>query len=297
MRISSNQMALNFLSDLEMNNTLIAKVSREVSTGKQILSPADDPAGATIAMGLRRDQAATEAWRGTINDSLAWLNTTDQALDQALDIVQRARELATQGGNGTLSSSARALIADEVRGLAAQFVEVGNSSLAGRFIFSGTATETQPFDPVTELATLPINTGLVNREVSQGNVISVNITADRLQGPGGATPDIFTLVSSLATALDNGDFTGIETALNDLQLHQDNITDLRGEGAGKINALEAALTRFDARDVATSQQLSLTEDVDMAEAITELKMREAVLRASMAVGARVIQPSLVDFIS
>ncbi|MGI9539048.1 MAG: flagellar hook-associated protein FlgL [Miltoncostaeaceae bacterium] len=297
MRISSQQMALNFLSDLQRNNTLIAKVSREVSSGKAILSPSDDPAGTTIAMTLRRDRAATDAWRATINDSLAWLNTTDRALGQGLDVVQRARELAVQGGNGTLSDSARALIADEVRSLASQFVEVGNSSLAGRFIFGGTATETQPFDPATETANLPINTGLINREVARGNVVSVNITADRFQGPGGPTPDVFTTLDALATALDNGDFAGLDTALVSLQAHQDNISALRGEGASKINGLEATLTRFDARDIATQQQLSLTEDVDMAAAITELKMREAVLTATMAVGARVIQPSLVDFIS
>ncbi len=296
MRISTNQLSLNFLSDLERNNTLMAQVLRQVATGKQILTPSDDPAGASIAMGLRRDAAATDAWRGNIDDSLMWLNTTDLALGQALDIVGRARDLAVQGGNGTLSADARALIADEVRSLASQFVEVGNSNLAGRFIFAGTATRSQPFNPTTEVANPPINSGLVRREVSQGAVISINITADRLQGPGGGTPDIFTLLGSLATALDGGDSPAIEAALTGLSAHQSNISALRGEGAAKINRLEATLNRFSARDIATFQQISLTEDVDMAKAITELKMRESVLLASMAVGSRVIQPSLVDFI-
>ncbi len=100
-------------------------------------------------------------------------------------MVQRARELAVQGGNGTLSATARSLIANEVQTLKSQYVEIGNSSLGGRFIFGGTATDTAPFDATAQAAITPINTGQISREVSQGSVMSVNITADRLQTPPG----------------------------------------------------------------------------------------------------------------
>lgn len=297
MRISSQQMVLNFLADLERNNALMAKVSREVSTGKSIVTPSDDPVGTTIAMGLRRGQAATGAWRRNIEDSLAWLNTADRALGQALEVVQRARELAVQGGNGTLSADTRKLIADDIRGLASQFVDIGNSSLGGRYLFGGTATNTQPFDPTTQAANLPINTGLVRREVGQGSAVAINITADRLQDPPGATPDFFAIISSLATAVENADTAASGQAMTGLDAHQDNIAALRAESGAKVNRLELTLSRFAAQDIATARQLSMTEDADMAAAITELKMRESVLRATMAVGARVIQPSLMDFIS
>jgi flagellar hook-associated protein 3 FlgL len=295
-RMSSDQAVRNFLIDLQGNYRSLSEAQRQVSTGKRIASPSDDPVGIAIALGLRRDQGATAAWRRNIDDSLTWLNTTDRALDQALDVVQRAHELAVQGGNGTLSNAARALIASEVDSLRSQFVEIGNSSLGGRFIFGGTATGTQPFDPATEAATLPINTGLINREVAQGSVISVNITADRLQKPPGATPDIFTVLDNLSTALSTDDFNGITTALDDLSQHQVNINALRGEGAAKINRLELTASRFEAQHIATGDQLSRIEDADMAEAITDLSMRESVYRSALAVGARVIQPSLVDFL-
>lgn len=293
-RMSTDQMSRNFLVDLHGNDLALSRVQREASTGKKIMAPSDDPVGIGIALGLRRDRSATAAWRRNIDDSLTWMDTTDRALAQGLDVVQRARELAVQGGNGTLSPQARSLIADEVRSLKGQLVEIGNSSLGGRYIFGGTQTNRQPFD--TEAATAPINTGLITREVAEGSVLSVNITADRLLGPGGATPDVFAVLEGLATALDTGSSAGLSQALTDLAAHQDNISALRGEEAAKVNRLELTASRFSAQEIAVGDQLSRIEDADMAEVITELKMRESVMRSALAVGGRVLPPSLVDFL-
>lgn len=295
-RMSSDQVVRNFLIDLQGTYGSLAQSQRQTSTGKRIMSPSDDPVGVAIALGLRRDQGATEVWRRNVNDSLTWLNTTDGALSQALDVVQRAHELAVQGGNGTLSSAARALIGSEVDSLKSQFVEIGNSSLGGRFLFGGTATSTAPFNPATETMNTPPNTGLLNREVSQGSVISVNITADRLQTPPSGAADIFTELTKLSTALVAGDSAGISAALAAMDKHQANINALRGEGAAKINRLELTANRFDAQQIATGEQLSSIEDADVAKSIMGLTQRETVYRASLAVGARVMQPSLVDFL-
>lgn len=295
-RMSSAQMTRNFLSDIEGNYRSLADSQRQVSTGKRILTPSDDPVGVALSLGLRRDQKAGEAWGRNIDDSLTWMNTTDRALGQALEVVQRARELAVQGGNGTLSAESRGLIADEVDALKSQFTEIGNSSLGGRFIFGGTATDRQPFDPATDTATAPVNTSAINREVAQGSVVSVNVTADRLQDPPGATADIYTVLDGLSTALRTGDFAGITQSLGALDAHQDNISGIRGEQAAKINRLELTASRMQAQKIATGEQLSRIEDVDMAQAITDLTMKETVYRAALATGARVIQPSLVDFL-
>ena len=296
-RMSSNQAVQAFLGDLQANYRGLSEAQRTLSTGKRINSPSDDPVGVAIGLNIRRDQSAVAAWSRNVEDSQTWLNTTDTALGQALDVVQRARELAVQGGNGTLSANARALIAEEVKTLKSQFVEIGNSSLGGRFIFGGTATDTPPFDATTGTANTPVNTGLISREVSQGSVMSVNVTADRLQGPGGATPDVFTVLDDLATALQTGDMTAISASLGRLDAHQGNISALRGEGAAKINRLELTASRFEAQKIASGDQLSKIEDADMAQAITDLSMRETVYNAALATGARVIQKSLVDFLS
>jgi flagellar hook-associated protein 3 FlgL len=214
-----------------------------------------------------------------------------------MQIIQRAHELAVQGANGSLSQNARELIATEVTALRDQVAQVGNASLGGRYLFAGTATDTAPFDATTANPVLPINTGLLNREVGQGQVMSVNVTADRLLGPGGGTPDILQTLNDLATALQTGDVSAVgNVALDRLSAHIDNVNSLRGELAAKINRMELTESRFAIDDIARTDQLSSIEDTDMAEAIMDLSMRENVLQASLSIGARVIQPSLVDFL-
>jgi len=295
-RMSSGQMARAYLGDLHGVHRALADAQQRIATGRSMVRPSDDPVGIAISLGLRRDQAATEAWSRNIADSLTWLNTTDRALGQALEVVQRASELGVQGGNGTLSAEARALIADAVDGLRAQFVEVGNSSLGGRHLFAGTATGTRPFDPATAAAAPPINTGRITREVAQGSTVAINITADRLQGPGGAVPDVLTALGDLAAALRAGDDAGIAAGLDRFAAHQANINALRGEVGANVNRLELTAARFDAQRVATGEQLGMLEGVDMARAIIEFTERETVYKAALAAGARISQPSLMDFL-
>ncbi len=296
-RVGSQQMVRNFLSDLDNNNVRLAEIQRQLATGKRVSNPADDPVGVGLALGIRTDIESVRAWGQNIADSQSWLSATDNALGNQMEIIQRAHELAVQGANGSLSAEARALIGTEVAALRDQVAQVGNASLGGRYLFGGQRTDAQPFDPVTALPALPIDTGLLNREIGQGQVISVNVTADRLLGPGGATPDILQTLQDLATALQTNDVNAVsQVALDRLDTHIDNVSSLRGEVAAKINRLELTQSRFDVDDIARTDQLSSIEDADMAEAIMQLTMRENVLQASLSVGARVIQPSLVDFL-
>lgn len=293
-RMSSQQVVNDFLGNLRANERATARVQRELATGKRINTPSDDPVGIAMSLSLRRDMGAVAAWNRNIDDSLTWLGTTDRALEQALEVVSRARELAVQGGNGTLSDAARALIAEEVDSLTAQIGEIGNSSLGGRYIFGGTDTGTPPF--AAGALVTPVNTERIRREVGQGAVVEINVTADRLIGPGGATPDVMATFSGLSAALRSGDAAALGTALSQLAAHGDHVSALRGEGAATINRLELTKNRFEQQGIAVTDQLAQIEGVDMAAAITELKMRENTMQATLAVGARIIPSSLLDFL-
>lgn len=296
-RIGSQQMVRNLLAGLDDNQVRLAEVQRQLSTGKKVGSPADDPVGVGLALGIRNDLDSVKAWQQNIADSKSWLSATDSALGNQMDIMQRAHELAVQGANGSLSRDARALIATEVLALRDQVAQSGNASLGGRYLFGGTRTDRPPFSTTPPGAVAPVDTGLLNREVGQGQVISVNVTADRVVAPGGGVPDMFQTLTDLATGLQNGDINAVgQTALTRLEAHMDNISSLRGEVAAKVNRLELTSSRYESDDIARNAQLSGIEDTDMAGAIMDLQTRENVLRASLSIGARVIRPSLVDFL-
>jgi flagellar hook-associated protein 3 FlgL len=283
----------NFLADLQSNSRMLDKAQHQVSTGKRINSPADDPIGITTSLRIRSGQASSSAWQSNIQDSITWLGATDTALGNGLDVMQRARELAVQGANGALSQSGRAIIADEIDQLAKQMVEVGNATLGGRFLFAGTKTQAPAFDSA---GAYQGNAGNLTREIDLAATVDVNVTGSRLAGPGGATPDIFTALGQLAADLRSGNNAGIQTALTTLDAHITNINALRGEVGGKTNKLQMTLDRQSSNDISSLDQLSKVEDADMALAITELQSRENVYRASLGVGGRVLPPSLLDFL-
>jgi flagellar hook-associated protein 3 FlgL len=109
-RIGSQQMARNFLSDLGRTQVAIADLQRQLSTGKRVSDPSDDPVGVALALNIRDDLESVRAWRQNAEDSTAWLSATDNALGNYQDVVQRAHELTVQGANGTLSADQRRLI-------------------------------------------------------------------------------------------------------------------------------------------------------------------------------------------
>jgi flagellar hook-associated protein 3 FlgL len=297
-RIGSGQMSRNFLAAMNDSQSKLADLQNQLSTGKRLNNPSDDPTGVGRALAIRNDMASVTAWKANVEDSKDWLSATDNALGNYMQIVQRASELAVQGANGTLSASARQQIATEVLALRDQVAETGNATLGGRYLFGGTQTDRPPFTTgATPAAALPVNTGLLNREVGQGQVVSVNVTADRVIDPPGATPDIFGTLTDMATALQTGDLQRVSTvSLVELNAHIENINSLRGEVASKVNRMELTQSRFEIDDISRSQHLSVIEDTDIAKTITDLKMREMVLQSSMQIGARVLQPSLMQFL-
>lgn len=292
-RITANQTTRNFLADLHQTNRALEKAQREVSTGKRVTTPADDPLGISQALRLRQEGAGIAAFRSNLADSLTWMGTTDASLDSMTQVIARARELAVQGANGALSASGRATLAEEVDALRAQALEIANAQVAGRHLFAGTATQTVPFDAAGVYLG---NTGGLLREVDAGSTLTVNITGDRLAGPGGGVLDLFATLDALATDLGASSTPGIQGALGSLDAHLGSVNALRGELAGKINRLELAASRFSLNEIANTDQLSSIENVDMAVAITELKTRESLYRSSLGVGGRVLQPSLLDFL-
>jgi flagellar hook-associated protein 3 FlgL len=293
-RMTMSQTTRGFLADLQANSRLLDRSQHQVSTGKRITTPADDAIGISAALRLRNDRSAGETYAKNIDDSLTWLSATDVGLSNGIDVIHRARDLAVQGASGALSQQSRGIIADEIDQLVQQMVEVGNAALGGRYLFAGTDTLAPPF---TTAGVYTGNTGQITREVELGSTVRVNTTGNRLAGPGAPTPDIFTTLTTLAADLRAGNVTGVGNSLANFDAHLTNVNALRGEVGGKINKLEMSLSRQQTFAIAAGDQLSKIEDVDMAKAITDLKTRENVYRASLGVGGRVLPPSLLDFLN
>jgi flagellar hook-associated protein 3 FlgL len=292
MRITHRMVADTTVRNLRNNLNRLEELHSSITTGKAISRPSDDPVGVARTLTYTSDLAAGEAFLRTIDSSMSWMSATDDALTEAGDLLQRARELAVQGANGALTPDDMQAIGAEVDNILQQLVVNGNASLRGQRLFAGEQVDSDPF---AASGTLPGyaytgDTGTMRREYDVNAYLTINTPGEATFGP--AITALFNLRDHL-NAGDNvavsGDITAIDGAI-------DAVLSARAEVGAKMNRLEAAEGRQSLLQVNLEELRSKSEDTDMVEAISKFSIQETVYKASLEVGGKAIQPSLLDFL-
>lgn len=300
MRVTNGMLTSTFMRDLNQNLKSLARYQQQLASGKRVSRPSDDPVAIVGSLRLRSDLADIEQYSKNVDHALSWLSITETALGQAGELVQRARDLAVQGANGTNPQSALDAIAEEVGQLLEQLVQVANTSQAGQYIFAGTETGAKPFAFDTTAAPYTVvyrgNGDVKETEVGMGITLPYNVTGPEafFYGNGGS---VFAALKQLYEHLRAGDTGAISGQdIGDLEQALDHILSVRAEVGARVNRLEMTKARLEAAETNYTGLLSKVEDVDVAQAIMELKNQENVYRAALATGARIIQPTLADFL-
>ena len=296
MRVTNSMMANNLNYNLNQNLRRLERIQTWLSTTKYINRPSDDPSG--IVNTLRYTSYITEAgeYLSKIAEARNFLNTTDSALANVTDILHRANELTIQGINGTNPTTAREAIAIEMRELQDQIRVIANTTFGSKHIFAGTNVTQAPMqdDPVTWTG----NDSEMYLEIGVGTTIPINSTIKEVffNDTDPDNPGIYQLLGRIADALENEDVEALNQDLGLIQERLDSITQERAVIGAKVNRLDLQETRLENTYINYEELLSKNQDADLAEVIMQLKMQENVYRASLAAGARIIMPSLVDFL-
>jgi flagellar hook-associated protein 3 FlgL len=290
MRVTSDMSQRHVLSDLRRVQERLANAQSQVSGGKRIEKPSDDPLGAERAMRLNDQLASTGAYRNAVDESRSWLDATDSALDSLNQIVQHVRELTLQAANGSTSDAGRQSIKQQIDQLTEEAKTTLNSAYDGRYIFSGTKTDTAPYSAATGDA-YQGDASPVVRQIGPGVSVQVNVTGDDVLA--GLLPALRTLSSHLASndtaALGTSDLKAIDAGF-------DNLTAKRAAVGAITNRVDAAGSRLDDTTDITTAFLSKTQDADLPQALTDLSAQQTALQAALRGGAALIQQSLMDFL-
>ncbi|KNZ70097.1 flagellar hook-associated protein 3 [Thermincola ferriacetica] len=291
MRVTQSMLVGNFLSNLNNNYRIMNKIQEQLSTGKKINRPSDDPVGVVSSLRLRVGLTETEKYLNNVEDARAWLDTTDIALGQVSDLLHRARELTINGANDALAQQSRDALAKEIHQLRDQMIQVANTTHDGRHIFGGFKTTTPPF---TAAGAYTGDNGSITYEIGVNVSMQVNITGDRAFINA---QDVFQLLANIEADLTAGNTASLSNVrVGELDNAIDNILSLRSEVGAKTNRLDLTKSRLDEANLNLSELLSKNEDINTAEVITQLKMQENTYRTALAAGARIIQPTLIDFL-
>lgn len=144
-RITATMINTDVQSGIQMNGVQLDDIMTQLSTGKAINQPSDDPVGTSKTLRLHSQTSRYDQYYRNMQDGAAWLSTADTALKNGNDVLQRANELGLQGANGTYSATERQYLRNEVRVLSDQMLSIASTSLKGEYIFSGTQTAAPPY--------------------------------------------------------------------------------------------------------------------------------------------------------
>ena len=295
MRVTNNMLISNMMRNLNSSLKRMQRVHNQMSSGKRFSMPSEDPVGVAKSLKVRADLNENVQFKKNADDALSWLETTETALMQIKEVLQRARELAVQGANGVLSPEDCQKIAEEVVQLRDQLVSLGNSTYAGKHIFAGYKTNQAPvgLNPDGSL-NYAGDLGQIMYQVGVSDILQGNMTAREIFEPGGK--DLFADMQDFIDALNIGDSGTVGGIIGDIDVHMENILAKVAETGAKVNRMKLVVNRLEDDYLNFNKLLSQNEDADMAEVITRLKSEENVYMAALAGGARIIQPTLVDFL-
>lgn len=297
-RVTHQSTQRTSLANMQANLAKMATLQAQASSGKLINKASDDPAKAAEAMALRKVQRATEQYARNAQDGISWLTTVDTAIQSSVGFLQRARDLTVQGANtGAVGAEGREALAVEIEGIRDALLGQANTTYIGRSVFAGTSNGsafTTTTDPVTGAVTYTAATtnGPVERRVGENTTVRVDADGAAVYGDG--ADSVFAVLTSIAADLRSG--ANVSTRLTEIDSR---ISSMLGQLAGvgaRTNQLTAAQDTLADQTLTLKSDLSGVEDIDLAQTIIELQMQEVGYKAALGAAARVLQPSLMDYL-
>ncbi|MEP9411270.1 MAG: flagellar hook-associated protein FlgL [Candidatus Brocadia sp.] len=299
-RIAQESINRTTLSNINLNFKKLQEIQEKLSSGKQVNRPSDNPSGTRKILGLKTGEIQFRQYLDNTAAAKEQINFTFNTLENIQEILTQVKKLTMQAANDTLGQSERRIIASELNELLESVLQFSNTDNDGRYIFSGTKTSTIPFsaarDSNGKITSISYagNNEEIKYQVGPNTYIQVNISGGTFFQNNG----VFSTLISLRDALESGSFD--PAAFLDLRNRLDTTVDtLLSETTrfgAKANRLELTAQSLENSRIALKELISYTEDADIASLIMDLKHQENLLQSSLETGARIIQPTLLDFL-
>lgn len=295
-RVTNQTQANSAGRNLQNNLAALAKLQAQASSTTSLNRPSDDPTATATSLRIRGEQRATEQYGRNIDDGNGWLSTVEASLTATTDIMNRVRDLTVQGANdGALSPTAKEAIAVELDSLKGELVSQANSSYLGRTVFAGNSDAGVAFDGAAPYAyrgaTSPAG---VERRIGSDSTVRVDGDGQAVFDTGDGS--VFALIDNIVSDLRGTPPQNVAPRLTEID---DRMQAIRGEqasvGARSAQIQKAEEANLD-QSVSLEAQRSQVEEVDLGQIILELKTQEVSYQSALAVTARVLQPTLMDFL-
>jgi flagellar hook-associated protein 3 FlgL len=302
-RITTMMTAQATLGDLTLAFNRLTQTQSELSSGKKIQEPSDDPYGMSLIVRMQGQLGALTAYGRNIDDGTAWTQASQTSMTNIANIVQRVRELTVAASNGTNTAANLTGYAAEVQQLISAVKQEANTTYNGQYLFAGTAN-VQPYQSASgDLYQGNSGSGAaISRLIGPNTSVQVNVDLSSVlgngaAGPGGADGKLLDTLNTIYQDMSSGNTTALtNTDLNNLDSNFSNLTQMQASLGATADRLQLASSRIQDLNTADTTVLSNTQDADMAQTEINYSTQQAAYQAALRAGANIVQSSLLDFL-
>lgn len=277
----------------------MAKTQEQISTGRRILTPADDPVGAARALEVTQSQSLNTQYGVNRRYATSALSEMDGTLSSVTELLQNVRTTVIAAGNGALNDAERGSMATELSARRDQLLGLANSrDGVGNYMFSGFQT-TSPAFSKDALGVVTYNGDVGQRLIQVDATRQMSVTAPGSTVFQGGGQDIFATLNDLITLLQTSGMPAaadLGTAKTNIDLALDSVLTVRASAGSRLQELEALDFAGEDRDIQYSQTLSELQDLDYTEALTRLSQQQTTLEAAQRSFVSATKLSLFNFI-
>jgi flagellar hook-associated protein 3 FlgL len=299
------------VGDLESSLGNLTQLQQEAATGKSLNQPSDNPAGTSEVLALNAQIGRFQQYAANITDGQSWLGTADTSLGSVVKALNQVQTDVLSGANSSAQTSAGdQALSQEVLSLKQEILGLAGTTYNRRQIFSGTYgaspypqggasgvsdPTSASYDPRVAYAYAGSSTP-VTRVVAPGQTLNVSVTGEQVFGSGSSS--VFALLDTISQDLANGNSTALSgTDLSQLQTAMNTVTQAQGTVGSLGAAMENDLTDANSKVSALQDQVAGISDADEDQVAATLDLAETSYQAALETTAKIIQPSLVQFLS
>jgi flagellar hook-associated protein 3 FlgL len=301
-----NGSSAQFLTDFDQIQSTMNTVQQQLSSGLAVAQASDDPSAVPSILNTLSEIAQNTQEQTNLNQVGTVLQAGDSSLQQAVTLVQQAITLATQTGDTEDNATQNATMATQVQSIQQQLVNLANTSVNGRYIFSGDSDQQAAYavDSTQPNGVQQLTSGSSTMVITDanGNTLWKPMTAQQIFDPQNtdgtaATGNVFAAVNTLLTALQNNQTSAATASVDSLTAADDYLNQQLGLiGIAETRVTDA--TNAASQSVTTEQQnLSTLRDADTASDAVELTQLNTQEQAALSARATMSQYNLFDFLA
>lgn len=291
-RVTNQTLLTSVQHNLQTTMARLAALQGQASSQKAITKPSDDPTRTGDSLQVRAQQRATEQYARNADNGNGWLSTGDSALSASERILIRVHDLTLQGANdGAITPGEREAIASELDSLKNELLVHANTKYQGRSVFAGNSDARVAFD--SDYAYNGVTGSTVQRRIGADTTVRVDADGGALFGTGGNSA--FALIDRISADLRAG--VSVSTHLDAVDARVKTVVAGHAELGTRHAQILSADETLMSLSTSLESQRSRIEDVDLGKVILDLKLQEVSYQSALAVTARVLQPTLMDFLS